>query len=103
MTGLPAAAAAPADLGLSFPMLWECKTMADKHWKACTKSGVAVTCPVYAAQMATYQAYMEGTVPGISRNPALFTAILVAALGVLARYYGYERAPKPRREGSTHI
>jgi copper(I)-binding protein len=31
--------------------------------------------PVYAAQMAIYQAYMEATVPGISRNPALFTAI----------------------------
>jgi hypothetical protein len=25
--------------------------------------------------MATYQAYMEGSVPGISKNPALFTAI----------------------------
>ena len=67
--------AAPPELGLSFPMIFECKTMADKHWKACAKSGVAVTKPVYAAQMALYQAYMEGTVPGISRNPALFTAI----------------------------
>lgn len=67
--------AAPPELGLSFPMLFECKTMADKHWKACAKSCVAVTKPVYAAQMATYQAYMEGTVEGISRNPALFTAI----------------------------
>ena len=67
--------AAPPELGLSFPMLWECKTMADKHWKACAKSGVAFTKPVYAAQMATYQAYMEGSIPGISENPALFTAI----------------------------
>jgi hypothetical protein len=23
----------PADLGLSFPMLWECKTMNDKNWR----------------------------------------------------------------------
>ena len=67
--------AAPPELGLSFPMLFECKTMADKHWKACAKSGVAVTKPVYAAQMATYQAYMEPLIPGISANPALFTAI----------------------------
>jgi len=67
--------AAPAPLNLSFPMLWECKTMADKHWKACVKSGVAVTKPVYAAQMATYQAYMDSTVPGLADNPALFTAI----------------------------
>jgi hypothetical protein len=27
------------------------------------------------AQIAVYQAYMEGTVPGISATPALFTAI----------------------------
>lgn len=66
---------APSELGLSFPMLFECKTMADKHWKACVKSGVASTRPVYAAQMATYQACMENSVEGISRNPALFTAI----------------------------
>ena len=67
--------AAPAELGLSSPLLFECKTMADKHWKACIKSGVAVTKPVYAAQIAIYQAYMEATVEGVSRNPALFTAI----------------------------
>ena len=67
--------AAPPALGLSFPMLFECKTMMDKHWRACAKSGVSSTRPVYAAQMATYQAYMEGTAPGISRNPALFAAI----------------------------
>lgn len=29
--------------------------------------------------------------------------IRVAALGVLARYYGYDRAPRPRRETSTHV
>jgi hypothetical protein len=67
--------AAPSELGLSYPMLFECKTMANKHWKACVKSGVAVTKPVYAAQIATYQAYMEGVVEGVSRNPALFMAI----------------------------
>ena len=67
--------AAPVELGLSFPMLFECKTMANKHWKACVKSGVAATRPVYAAQIAVYQAYMEGTVEGISVNPALLIAI----------------------------
>jgi len=66
---------APGDLGLSFPMLWECKTMNDRNWKACVKSGVALTKPVYAVQMAIYQAYMESSIPGISDHPALFTAI----------------------------
>lgn len=68
-------ATAPAPLGIGVPALWECKTMNAKNWRACVKDGVAVAKPVYAAQIALYQAYMEGTVPGISANPALFTAI----------------------------
>jgi hypothetical protein len=68
-------AAAPAPLGIGTPALWECKTMNAKNWRACVKDGVAVAKPVYAAQIALYQAYMEGTVPDISANPALFTAI----------------------------
>lgn len=66
---------APAEFGLSFPMLWECKSLNAKSWKDTVKRGVAASKPVYAAQIATYQAYMEGSVPGICRNPALFTAI----------------------------
>ncbi|NMQ29152.1 hypothetical protein E4Q23_16125 [Candidatus Accumulibacter phosphatis] len=65
----------PAELGLSYPMLFECKTMNDRNWKACVKSGVAVSKPVYAAQIAVYQAYLESSIPGISAHPALFTAI----------------------------
>jgi len=68
-------AAAPAPLGIGVPALWECKTMNAKNWRACVKDGVAVAKPVYAAQIALYQAYMEGAVPGISANPALFTTI----------------------------
>ena len=66
---------APAALGLHTPALWECKTMNAKNWRACVKDGVTVSKPVYAAQIAIYQAYMEATVPGISAAPALFTAI----------------------------
>ena len=66
---------APAMLGLQAPALWECKTMNAKNWRACVKDGVTVYKPVYAAQIAIYQAYMEATVPGISAAPALFTAI----------------------------
>ncbi len=46
-----------------------------KNWRACVKDGVTVSKPVYAAQIAIYQAYMESSVPGISVAPALFTAI----------------------------
>ena len=66
---------APAALGMRASALWECKTMNAKNWRACVKDGVAVSKPVYAAQIAIYQAYMEASVPGISAAPALFTAI----------------------------
>ena len=46
-----------------------------KNWRACVKDGVSVSKPVYAAQIAIYQAYMELSVPEISAAPALFTAI----------------------------
>lgn len=65
----------PEELGLGFPMLWECKSLNAKSWKDTQKHGVAKSKPVYAAQIAIYQAYMEGSIPGISCNPALFTAI----------------------------
>ncbi|WP_412057312.1 hypothetical protein [Bartonella sp. DGB2] len=66
---------APEALGLTFPMLWECKSLNNKSWQDTVKRGVTKSKPIYAAQIALYQAYMEGSVPGISQNPALFTAI----------------------------
>ena len=30
---------APPDLGLTFPMLWECKSMNDKNWRDTVKKG----------------------------------------------------------------
>ena len=68
-------AAGPQELGLVVPALWECKTMNAKNWRACVKEGVTQSKPVYAAQIAIYQAYMEATVPRISAAPAVFTAI----------------------------
>ena len=63
-------AAAPAPLGIGVPALWECKTMNAKNWRACVKDGVAVAKPVYAAQIAIYQAYLE-----LHEQPAIFTAV----------------------------
>lgn len=65
----------PAEIGMTYPALWECKTMNDKSWRDTVKHGVSKSKPAYAAQMAVYQAYMETAIPGISHNPALFTAI----------------------------
>ncbi|ALI55993.1 hypothetical protein [Celeribacter marinus] len=67
--------AGPEGFSLAAPALWECKTMNAKNWRACVKDGVTKSKPVYAAQIAVYQAYMEASVPGISAAPAVFTAI----------------------------
>ena len=67
--------AAPPETDIRYPALWECKSMNAKSWKQTVDKGVRVAKPVYAVQIALYQAYMEEQFPGISRNPALFTAV----------------------------
>jgi len=68
-------AAGPDDVQGQYPALWECKSLNAKSWKDTVKRGVTLSKPVYAAQIALYQAYMEPQIPGIAFNPALFTAI----------------------------
>lgn len=57
----------PAELG-PYPYLWENKWVGAKYWQAIVKNGVRAERPVYAGQVATYQAYME-----LTANPALFS------------------------------
>lgn len=64
-----------SELKLSVPMLWECKSMNNKSWLTTSKQGLAQSKPLYASQIALYQAYMEVQFKGISSNPALFMAI----------------------------
>ncbi len=68
-------AGGPTIPGMAFPALWECKTMNAKSWRDTASKGVAASKPIYAAQIAVYQAYMDASVPGVADNPALFTAI----------------------------
>jgi hypothetical protein len=67
--------AAPPEVGMTFPALWECKSMNAKSWKQTVEKGMCVSKPIYAVQVAIYQAYMEEAIPGISKSPALFTAV----------------------------
>ena len=46
-----------------------------KAWRETASKGVTVAKPLYAAQIAVYQAYMDAAVTGLAKNPALFTAI----------------------------
>lgn len=68
-------ASGPTAIDLLYPSLWEAKSLSNKSWKETVRRGLTVSKPVYAAQIALYQAYMEAQVPGISSTPALFTAI----------------------------
>jgi hypothetical protein len=67
--------AAPSALNLACPALFEAKSMNNKSWQETAKRGLVLSKPLYAAQIALYQAYMEENFPGISQNPCLFIAI----------------------------
>ena len=54
---------------MRYPALWETKALGASSFRDVVKRGVSVARPVYAAQIAIYQAYMD--LP----NPALFTAL----------------------------
>tara|TARA_R110000824_G_scaffold9917_5_gene44062 strand:- start:4764 stop:5549 length:786 start_codon:yes stop_codon:yes gene_type:complete len=57
-------------VSVSYPMLWECKSSNDNKFKSFVKHGTAKANPVYATQVALYQAYME-----LTETPCLFTVI----------------------------
>jgi hypothetical protein len=56
--------------GFAYPALWECKSANAKNWRDIVKRGVTLAKPIYAAQIALYQAYM-----GLTENPAVFAAV----------------------------
>jgi hypothetical protein len=71
---------------MSFPALWENKAVGAGPWKDIVKRGVVVARPVYAAQIALYQAYLD--LP----NPALFTALNRDSLELHAELMPFDAA-----------
>ena len=59
-----------APMPMAVPALWECKSANAKNWQEIARRGVVAAKPIYAAQIALYQAYM-----GLTEAPALFTAV----------------------------
>jgi hypothetical protein len=55
---------------LIFPLLWECKAINAKGWRALDRDGLGKAYPQYAAQVALYQRFL-----GVDENPAIFTAV----------------------------
>ena len=60
---------------IQVPAIWECKSLNARSWKQLVEKGVKIAKPVYAVQIALYQAYLEELIPGLSQNPALLTAV----------------------------
>jgi hypothetical protein len=56
-------------VAMQFPALWENKALGAAPWKEVVKKGAVLARPLYAAQIALYQAYLD--LP----KPALFTAL----------------------------
>ncbi|WP_245243168.1 hypothetical protein [Pararhodobacter sp. SW119] len=73
-------------VAMSYPALWESKALGASSWKDTVKRGVTIAKPVYAAQVALYQAYMD--LP----NPALFTALNRDTLEIYAELIPFDAA-----------
>ena len=73
--------------GSGYPALWECKCLGAKAWRDLAKRRLAVTKPIYAAQIALYQAYLE-----LHEHPALLTAINADTMEVYAELVPFDAA-----------
>ena len=69
--------------GFGYPALWENKALSAKSWRELEKHRLTVAKPIYAAQVAIYQAYL-----GLHAQPALFTAVNADTMEIYA-----ERVP----------
>lgn len=56
--------------GFAYPALWENKCLGAKSWRELEKHQLAIAKPIYAAQIALYQSYLD-----LYEHPALFTAV----------------------------
>ena len=77
--------------GFAYPALWECKCLGQNAFRALEKSGLAVAKPIYAAQVAVYQAYL-----GLHEHPALFTALNADSMAIYAERVPFD-APLAQR------
>lgn len=73
--------------GFGYPALWEHKCLGHKSWTDLQKKGLAVSKPIYAAQVAVYQAYLE-----LHEQPALFTALNADTMDIYAELVPFDAA-----------
>lgn len=73
--------------GFAFPALWENKCLGAKSWREVEKRKLAAAKPVYAAQIALYQTYLE-----LHQQPALFTAVNADTMEIYAEMVPFDAA-----------
>lgn len=71
--------------GVAYPALWENKCLGSKSWRELQKNKLAVAKPVYAAQIAVYQSYLQ-----LHENPALFTAVNADTMEIYAELVPFD-------------
>ena len=73
--------------GFEYPALWENKCLGAKSWRDLQKHKLAVSKPVYAAQLALYQAYLD-----LHEHPALFTAVNADTMEIYVELVPFDAA-----------
>ena len=73
--------------GFAYPALWESKCLGAKSWRDVEKKGLAISKPVYAAQVAVYQAYLD-----LHEHPAIFTAVNADTMEIYAELIPFDAA-----------
>ena len=73
--------------GFAYPALWETKNLNAKSWRDLQKNGLAISKPVYAAQVAVYQAYLD-----LHEHPAIFTAVNADTMEIYAELIPFDAA-----------
>ena len=73
--------------GFAYPALWECKCLGSKSWRDLEKNKLAVSKPVYHAQVVLYQAYLQ-----LHEHPAIFTAINADTMEIYTELVPFDAA-----------
>ena len=73
--------------GFAYPALWENKVLGSKGFGQLKRHGIRKAYPKYAAQVATYQAYMQ-----LAENPAFFTALCADTMEIHLSLVKFDQA-----------
>jgi hypothetical protein len=73
--------------GFGYPALWECKCLGAKSWRDLAKNRLAVSKPVYHAQIVLYQAYLQ-----LHEHPAIFTALNADTMEIYTELVPFDAA-----------